>query len=282
LNVDQISDEEFPRDRKLPPLERMAMAAVRQAMVGQATEHLGLVYGTGFGNLRATVDLMEGVASRGFSFGSPTAFQQSVHHSVAGQVSLAFGIRGPAITVSNREVSGEGALKVAVDLIASGRCPKVLVVAADEITPCLSSAYQAFGIEPKTVGEGCAALVLARAKSPLQIRRVVLKSHSTSGMRYPTSGLAPLLRDAMRDVTGEVIVSCGTSELAEQEALQSVLPDATLFQDWRFFGRNASGGLLRTVASALRIQERRKATAVIHGIALGGAQSLVILNHEPN
>lgn len=282
LNVDHIRDDDFPKERKLPRLERMAMAAVRQAMAGQTVTDLGLVYGTGFGNVRATLDLLDSVASRGFSFGSPTAFQQSVHHSVAGQISISLGIHGPAITVSNREVSGEGALKVALDLMASGRCAEVLVVAADEITPYLCSAYEAFGIDPKTVGEGCAALLMARTGNPLKIRNVALKSHSTSGLRYPVSELGSLLEDAARDAAGKVIVSSGTDEKAEREAMQSVFPGSTLFQDGRFFGRNPSGGLLRTVACALRLQQNAARTAVIHGIALGGAQSVVVLENESN
>ncbi|MGZ6141633.1 MAG: beta-ketoacyl synthase chain length factor, partial [Myxococcaceae bacterium] len=127
-----------PRVNRLPRLDRMAFAAVREALGGRALpDSLALVFGTGYGALAATEAFLQSVASRGMAYGSATAFHQSVHHSPAGQLSLLLGIRGPVLTVSQREISGEAALRVGLTLL--DRFEFVLVVAADEKTAVLEA-----------------------------------------------------------------------------------------------------------------------------------------------
>src|SRR5262249_53002441 len=135
--------ESDPRERRLPRLERMALAAARGALPPECEKtSVALVLATGYGGLSSTVDFLESMASRGPEFGSPTAFHQSVHHSPAGQLSIALGLRGASLTVSARELSGEAALRVALTLLKTGRADKVLLVAADERSPSLDNGYR--------------------------------------------------------------------------------------------------------------------------------------------
>ena len=120
-----------PRVERLPRLERLVFSAVREALEGQQPpKSLGLVFATGYGGLSSTEAFLQSVSARGMGYGSATAFHQSVHHSSAGQLSLLLGIRGPVLTLSQRELSGESALRVALSLL--DRVEQVLVVAGDE------------------------------------------------------------------------------------------------------------------------------------------------------
>ena len=161
----QIGDEADKAARRLPRVDRLALQVARAALGTSGVEGLGLVVGTGYGGLQATVDFLEGIATRGAAFGSPTAFHQSVHHSPAGQVSLALKITGPSLTCSAREVSGEAALREGIDLLQLGRCARVLVICCDEVVAALESAFRALGA-PWVPSEGAAALLIGRSKFP--------------------------------------------------------------------------------------------------------------------
>ncbi len=161
--------EEDAKTKRLPRVDRMALAAGKAALLaaGGTAEGLALVVGTNYGGLQATVDFLEGMAARGFSFGSPAAFHESVHHAPAGQLSIALQITGPSLTCSDRELSGETALKAGLDLVALGRATRALVVSADEVVPAFEEAFRAHQFE-QLPQEGAAAVVLA-ADGPVQI-----------------------------------------------------------------------------------------------------------------
>lgn len=172
-----IGDDADKAAKRLPRVDRMALHVARKALGTEGVEGLGLVVGTGYGGLQATVDFLEGMATRGAAFGSPTAFHQSVHHSMAGQISLALKITGPSLTCTAREVSGEAALREGLDLLTMKRCQRVLVVCADEINPAIEEAFKAFGA-PWAPSEGAAALLLVPGGGDLEIQSLQLTSRS--------------------------------------------------------------------------------------------------------
>ncbi len=283
--VSTIPDDADARVRRLPRLERMALAAAREALRPAApTESLGLVFGTGYGGLGATVDFLEGIATRGPEFGSPTAFHQSVHHSPAGQLSIALGLRGPSLTVSARELSGEMALAVGQNLLTTGRAEAVLVVAADERVPALEAAYRAFGASLKA-GEGAAAVLLGRDGGPLRVEQPILTAHAVPVLRFPSpEQFAPLIRESLRSSFGQMSFSLAAPnaeiEEAEIAALEDCPPLSKRWADTRHFGFHPSAGLLRFVAAALRVGlEPTGAACAVHGLSLGGGQSVTIVRH---
>jgi hypothetical protein len=186
----------------------MALLVAKQALGETSREGLGLVVGTGWGGLAATVDFLEGLAVRGPPFGSPTAFHESVHHAPAGQISIQLGITGPALTASARELSGEASLRAAWDLLESRRASKVLVVCADEVVPALVNAYQAFGTKYQP-GEGAAALLLGIESAAVNVKSVKLGAEPTRMLQFsgkppddlvlnPSGGLLQVVREVKR------------------------------------------------------------------------------------
>ncbi len=181
--VTTIGDEADKAAKRLPRVDRMALQVARQALGSHSVDGLGLVVGTGYGGLQATVDFLEGIAVRGAGFGSPTAFHQSVHHSLAGQISLSLKITGPSLTCTAREVSSEAALKEGIDLLTMKRCSKVLVVCSDETVPALEAAFKLMEA-PWTPSDGAGAVLLSLEPGELQISDVKLTSRSKQMLEW--------------------------------------------------------------------------------------------------
>jgi Beta-ketoacyl synthase, N-terminal domain len=295
FRVRNLPPSDEPRLKRLPRLERMALAAARQALPPDLeTRDLAVVFGTGYGGLSATRDFLEGIATRGAEFGSPIAFQQSVHHSPAGEISLFLGAHGPALTTSARELSGESALQVAVTLLDGGRAKHVLVVAADEWTPVLEAGYRAFGslavdgVAPIQrafrLGEGAAAVLLGAGPGSLRLE-CTLTAHARPVLQFATvDQLRPLLlRGATtRDTSVSVSLAAPNEAVLESElaVLANLAPTPVHWVDSKTFGFHASSGLLRVVAAAKRIRaEAVGSTCAVHGLALGGGQSLTLVRH---
>lgn len=184
--VTPIGDEADPKTKRLPRIDRLAIAVAREALGSHGTEGLGLVVGTSWGGLAATVDFLEGLAARGPAFGSPTAFHESVHHAPGGQLSILLGITGPSLTLSSRELSGEAGLRAGLDLVASGRCARVLVVCADELVAALDAAHRALR-SPLQPAEGAAAVLLGPGPAKVALEEVRLGSRP-AGMLRPADG----------------------------------------------------------------------------------------------
>lgn len=181
-----IGDEADKAAKRLPRVDRMALQAARLALGTYGVEGLGLIVGTGYGGLQATVDFLEGIAVRGAGFGSPTAFHQSVHHSPAGQISLALKITGPSLTCTSREVSSEAALREGLDLLRMRRCARVLVVCSDEVVPALEAAFKAIGA-PWVPSEGAAAVLLGPEGGELELTSVTLTSKPAAMLQWTTA-----------------------------------------------------------------------------------------------
>jgi hypothetical protein len=175
--------ETDPKAKRLPKVDRIALAVARSALGSASADGVALIVGTCYGGLQATVDFLEGVATRGPAFGSPTAFHESVHHAPAGQISILLGMTGLSLTCSDRELSGETALKAGADLIGGVRARGALIVCADELVPALTGAFQSFGstLEP---GEGAAALLLTAEPTDVELTGVRLTSQVSSTLRF--------------------------------------------------------------------------------------------------
>jgi len=273
-----------PRVNRLPRLERLALGAAREALKGQqAPDSFGLVFATGYGGLTATEGFLRSVASRGMAFGSATAFHQSVSHSSAGQLSLLLGIRGPVLTISQRELSGEAALRVGLTLL--DRVEHVLVVAADEQTPLLDAGYEAFG-KVFRAAEGAAAVLLGPGPGRLRLERCELFSHPASVRRYaPPARLAPRLTASVRENGRNVVVSIAAPTREMEQAERAALgPEARILEDQPGAARvgfHPSAGLVRFVLAARHLLATSgEATCVLHGLALGGGQSITVLRHD--
>jgi 3-oxoacyl-[acyl-carrier-protein] synthase I len=104
----------------------------RLAAGGAAIAHVPQVFGSAFGEMHTTLELLDLQATRGES--SPLRFQHSVHNAAQGVLSIAVGHRGFATSLSAGRTTLAMALLEAFGLVAAGY-GEVLVMVAEEAAP---------------------------------------------------------------------------------------------------------------------------------------------------
>jgi 3-oxoacyl-(acyl-carrier-protein) synthase len=156
----------LPALRRAPELRKAtdqmlwAFEAARLCLADFPVGELGLVVGSGQGELETTKEFYRALALEGAA--RPFLFQNSLHHSTAGLLSLALKIKGPAVTVSDAFFSGESALDMAATLLDSRQCLACLVIGVDTLVPDLEPGVRTRYPKGLELGEGAAALLVAR------------------------------------------------------------------------------------------------------------------------
>ncbi|MBZ5714170.1 beta-ketoacyl synthase chain length factor [Nannocystis pusilla] len=137
-----------PKAELLPPmmrrrtslLTRMAAEVAAQALRAGGLDPTGatLVYGSVYGEIRTTLDLLAALLVAGEPL-SPTKFHNSVHNTAAGYVSIATGSRaGNAALSAGRSTLAMGLLECAA-LVAAGEGDVVLVIAEEPLPEPLAA-----------------------------------------------------------------------------------------------------------------------------------------------
>lgn len=155
-----------PAFRKATTPMAMAWQAVAKALAQLPDQNQqeqrrtwGLVFGTSHGELDVTKEFLVTLANKGLA--RPILFQNSLHHSTLGFISLRLGICGPGLTVSRHFFSGEDAVASAREMIQNGDCEVVLTVAVDAMVESLDEALGQYYPHGRLVDEGAGCLILA-------------------------------------------------------------------------------------------------------------------------
>ena len=161
-SVGRISREQFDPEsvlpaaelKRLPRVVPLALAAAKEA-IGQAkldvsetesSRRVGLVLGSGGGGLAFVEEQYKGLFT-GRHGGSPFAITGGTHGNLAGELSIALGLRGPSHVVSTGCASSTDALGYALMLVRSGRCDAVVCGGADApIAPGILRGFERMGV----------------------------------------------------------------------------------------------------------------------------------------
>ena len=164
--VGQVSDEQFDPTsvieaaelKRVPRVVPLALAAAREAMAQAGLDpatlkddldrsrRSGLVLGSGGGGLAFVEHQYRGyfTGSRGQS---PFAITGGTHGNLAGELSIALGLRGPSHVVSTGCASATDALGYARLLVQTGRCDTVVCGGADApIAPGILRGFERMGV----------------------------------------------------------------------------------------------------------------------------------------
>ncbi len=154
--------------RRMSKLLRMGVACARDALQGLSPG--AIIVGTGLGCLQDTEKFLSNLLTiKGLL--PPTAFIQSTHNTIAGQISLSLGNHRYNMTHTQNTVSFEMALLDGILQIEEGVSP-VLVGAADEHIPFLDEVAAAWGLEALQLTSGASFFVLSHEKSPHSLARL--------------------------------------------------------------------------------------------------------------
>jgi|688.fasta_scaffold17319_9 3-oxoacyl-[acyl-carrier-protein] synthase II len=117
--------------RRFSPILKMSLAAAKQSIINSEKEISGIAVGTSLGCLFDTEKFLIAFLKSKSDVISPTAFIQSTHNTIAGQISLEFKNHGYNITHTQNSLSFEVALLDAI-LFCKETSGNILVGAADE------------------------------------------------------------------------------------------------------------------------------------------------------
>jgi 3-oxoacyl-(acyl-carrier-protein) synthase len=159
---------------------------------------------------------------------SPMLFSESVLNAPAGNVAIAFGVRGPVHTLIGEETVGAQALSTALSLLRCGIADRCIVAGTEERGAIIEYAYlrmdraaRRSGVDggpPPPQGEGAAALVIesreAAERRGAALRVPVLSCRCTRDPR----------RDVETTVTGMVGLELATFREGAGDISHIVLP----------------------------------------------------------
>jgi len=253
---------------------------------GQNGDDLAVVVGSSLGNLTEAAQFLERVFTKGPSLANPMLFPNLVMNAPASQVAMALGWRGPNLTVSCGEISGEVALQTGVDLVRRGRCRAVVVAAGEELSEIVFHTLKELGhLSPRrrgrersapfdaqangpVLGEGAAAVVVETPESA-ERRGASIQATIERIERFtvpsPSPHLWPRLDAASKiplppRVPVPEVVFCGADSSPERDRLELsllkriVAAEGLVYSLAGAVGSHASQGLSTLVAAVLALR----------------------------
>jgi 3-oxoacyl-[acyl-carrier-protein] synthase II len=166
--------------RRLDRPSRFAWVAAHQALLDSGLDfksdgdRIGIAAGTTTGGNEAAEAFIGPYFDRGPEGASPMVFPNCVANAASGHLAIAFGLRGPAITLVDRENATLLALDQAVRWLRTGMAASVLLLGTDGLFPLQIQLLQAVRRMAKGLpragagtgllpGEGAQAFVLETA-----------------------------------------------------------------------------------------------------------------------
>ena len=176
-----------------PRTHRLALLAAEQAMANVSAAPDAVVMGVTTGGLSSSEKLLKDQIS------DPDMYRCHATGSVAEEISRVYECRGPALTVSTACSSGAAALKLALEMLRSGRAQRVLAGGADSLCRLTYHGFNALqlidpgGARPldanrrgMSVGEGAALLLLA-ANEPDRAQAEILGAGLSCDAYHPAA-----------------------------------------------------------------------------------------------
>ena len=267
-----------------------AEEALRQSGLDARSDRVGVVMATALGGIGLIGETHARFVAEGRQAG-PKFLTKAMGNIAAAQLSIAYGLRGPSLTVSTACSSGGDALSLAALLLRAGKADAMLVMAGEAaICPTLIQSLCKTGALSRAgesrpfdrdrsgfvLGEGGGALLLEREEHALrrgaEILAVFLGSANCADAYNPVSpepegaGAAACMEQALADagisaVDVDYVNAHGTAthmgDVAEAKALRRVFGarEVTVSSTKGATGHlMGAGGLTETIACVKAVQ----------------------------
>ncbi len=153
--------------RRMSKITRMAMMCAKTVSGDAKSEIDAIIVASGLGNLADTYRFMELIHGQEQGLLSPTAFTQSSHNTLSGQIALDFKNHSYNMTHVQGFLSFEQALRDAVEQFGFG-AKEILLGAADEHIPLLDQLAGENGFSADQIGQfGEGAAFFKLGKKPV-------------------------------------------------------------------------------------------------------------------
>lgn len=168
---------------RLDPLSALAVAAAASALAkapALAKARTGVIIGTAAATIENNEAFDRKLRERGPRGVEPRRFPCTSPNLAAGQVSIAFGLRGPSLSVGAGLSGAIESLVVAYDLLAAGDADAIVVVAVEDVGDSVRAIWSGAGWP--IPAHGALAVLLGRTTSA-GLMREHLKSYQTAAER---------------------------------------------------------------------------------------------------
>lgn len=160
--------------RRMSRVIKMGVAAAQLSLQEAGiTRPEGIITGTAYGCLDDTGVFLTKMINQQEEMLTPTAFIQSTHNTVAGQIALLLECHAYNNTFVHKGFSFEHALLDSIMQLREGKVSNILAGAMDELTNHSFNILSRFNLFKHTyAGEGAACFVLSTAKGPNAIAKL--------------------------------------------------------------------------------------------------------------
>jgi 3-oxoacyl-(acyl-carrier-protein) synthase len=152
--LEKLSHQDLPMQNLDPKFRRATPNMIASTLVCERVlkncglndlKNIGFIYATHFGEMDSSTQYLSFLQKE--NFGRPILFQNSLHNSTLGFVSIALKITGPSLTISGGENMNESILNAADGLLTM--CDHVLVCLSESIPEKYMPIYKS--TFPKTI-----------------------------------------------------------------------------------------------------------------------------------
>lgn len=299
------TEPELPktRARRLDRASQYAVVAARQALADAGwvlagrEERTGIVFGTGSAGSGPLVEFERQMALDGPEAASPFLFPYTVANAPASVTAIELQIRGPNVTITQKDSAALNALLYARLTLERGRADALLVGAADEWSLACHLAYERIHATRTrkrpgfVLGEGAACL-LVEEEGAARARGAVLRARVASVVTRPSAGppyarradpgrLAAAIRSALDEAgldasdVGLVHLSrngAPGTDAAEALAIEAVFPSPPRTSAIKeALGEQPFAGAVQMALAAAELSDRPETGAVlVNGFGAGG------------
>lgn len=267
-------------------------------------EETGIVLGTGSAGAGPLVELERQMALESPETASPFLFPYTVANAPASLAAIELKIKGPNVTITQKDPAGLNALFYSRFLIEDGRAAAIVAGAVDEWNLTYHLAYERLGVlktpsKPGFVlGEGCSVVLLESAESARgRGARLWARLAGAASAGVPVSpqmrrarpgDVAATLRAALADAGVEPsrvgLVQASANgvpwvDAAEEAALAEVFgPSVRVERPKLLVGENPCAGALQLALAARALRDEPSlGAAVVNSLGAGGNQIAVVL-----
>jgi 3-oxoacyl-[acyl-carrier-protein] synthase II len=154
---------------RLDPVSALAVAAAASALErceGPLPGRCGVIVGTAAASIEINDAFDLRRRQRGARAVEPRRFPATSPNLCAGEVSIAFALRGPSFAVGAGPAAATEALVAAVDLLEAGDADTLVVVAVDHVGPAVTDIWRAAELALPETGAAAVVLTSGAANRP--------------------------------------------------------------------------------------------------------------------
>ena len=146
--------------RRLDRTSRLAVPAAAQALEQAglpSRDRTGVILGTNSAGSIPVAEFLSTIAAGGPAAAPPILFPYTVANAPASQCALNLGLKGPNLTIVQKEGSSIGAITTACRMLRSGAAESLLAGGADDLSVHIFEAYDRLGVlsrDLRAVGGG--------------------------------------------------------------------------------------------------------------------------------